>query len=87
MNVENICPGLWVRVIDLESFPMMFTDPTYTANRRMGSIGEVLKPMNNIPHAWWIKHEHGSAPYCFDEIEALDPQPPKEEDWGGSPIF
>jgi hypothetical protein len=90
VNVEDIQEGVWVRARDLVPGIVILAEPSYLANRRENSIGKILKPLSQRPETWWVKHEHGIAPYSYSEIEALDPQPPPdpdEKDWRGSPIF
>lgn len=91
MNVADIHAGLWVRTVNLESNSPILAEPDLLANRQEGLIGEVLKPLVNDPHTWWIRHEDGKkAPYTFQEMEALDPQPAppvKKGSFRGSPVF
>lgn len=87
MNVADIHRGLWVRVTNLVVKTSLVASPSLLMNRREGGVGQVLKPMTNFQNAWWVQHDHGSAPYRYHEIEALDPQPPVMDDWRGDPIF
>jgi len=85
MNVRDITGGLVVRVTNLDDPPHL-VDPAFSANRRLHAEGIVVRKLAD-QWAWWVKHDHGPAPYSHSELEPVKHQPVSEEDWHGDPIF
>jgi len=79
MNVNDIKPGIWVKVHTLGSTRGFLINPKNLGYRREGAVGQV---MTWVPghggDVWWVQHHDNPdeiAPYGFPEIEQVDEPP------------
>ncbi len=69
MNLNQVKPGLKVRIVALNSTRGFAIRQEYINNRRLGALG-IIKGFvgGHGGDVWWVEHDGTVAPYCFDEF-------------------
>lgn len=69
-NVNDVKPGMNVKITRLEKTDGMFIKQEYLDRRKAGEVGTVL---NYVPghggDVWWIRQSNGIAAYSFTEFD------------------
>ena len=80
MILADIQSGQRVITKTVELRPGLLVDPQYLDNRKEEVEGIVGNPVKEHPGVWWVRHDHGSAPYKYHEFELLENQEAPDED-------
>ena len=73
MDVNEIKPGLMVKVVCDDGTQGMIINPDILACRKVGKQGIVKSYVpGHGGDVWFVQQDNGIAAYCFTEIEAVE---------------